>query len=1134
MAAITMTSSSHSHTSLLNYRYRLLDRLGSGGMGTVYRAQDILTGDEVALKRVISTAVTPTTPELKLALAREFQALAALRHPHIIAARDYGFDHDGQPFFTMELLPAVPLIQAGQWLDTNGKIGLLVQLLQALIYVHRHRIIHRDLKPGNVLAADGVVKLLDFGLAALAGHAGEASGTLLYMAPELLQGAPATAVSDLYAVGILAYELLAGWHPFAQQPHELLNAILRQEPDFSFVEASPKLTAVIHRLLAKTPDGRYQDAPSALVALCEAADIPLPTETAVLRESFLQAAPFTGREAELNQLSQGLAAAFRTQGNGWLIGGESGVGKSRLLHEVRTDAFVQGAFVLRGQARPGGGPFHLWQEMLPPLLLLTEPDERETAVLAPFIPEIQRLTNNSIHPLPPLEPDKARTRLLLTLTNLLHRAATKQPLLLLLEDVHWADDASLELLQWLLRDLDRRPCFILAAYRLGERPSLPQELPQLQSMRLHRLSAASIAHLSEAMLGAHGRQPELIAFLQHETEGNTFFMVEVMRALAEETGQLDRIPGAALPQRIFSGGMQAVIRRRLARVPEQYRPLLQLTAVAGRQLDLHLLPSFVVGTLVPSDGDKSPTTNAEDWLTACANALILEKPDGSPRWQFSHDKLRDGLLVDLPPTHKQALHRQVAQTIEAVYATALSPYYGDLAAHFEQAGELDKERTYLRLAAGQAQAAYANEAALDFYDRLLARLDDPAAEIDALLASGAVLKLIGRWEEAERRYEQAITQVAQLADPVLEARCYQALGNLQRSRADYAAALHWLGKAEVIFASFQNAKFLVEVLVEIGNVYQQQGAYEQARPYLENALVQAEMAAEPATLALAQHNLGSNYYMQGHYQTARSYYEQGLALRLELDDKIGCASAANNLGNIAFRLGDYETAQMQYTTSLELRRQIGDVWGTAASLNNLGIIPFHQKEYETARRYWEESLALRRVLGDDWSISQTLDNLSLIARIQQRYDEAGRLSDEGIALRRQLGDKQGLANSLGNRARLWADLGDVETAVTLYRESLALSAEIDDRRGVVYWIIGLAGVLCRPDDVASLARPYLLVKVAQRLLADMNAPMEEDEREIAEQVIRAAEAGLETAVQTGVCIMAEKISLVEVIEILRY
>lgn len=259
----------------ISNRYELLSPLGAGGMGAVWRAMDRLTQEEVALKRLHSSTWQPASDDLRLSLAHEFQALAALRHPGVITVRDYGFDQEQLPYFTMEILPqARPITVIGEQLSENGRIQLLLQLFTTLIYVHRCGIIHRDLKPGNVLVdSQGNVKVLDFGLALTPGVASLPSGTLAYMAPELLRGGTATVASDLYAVGLMAYELWAGWHPFHHETN-LPLAILQQAPDFSLLGLSPAVQAVVQRLLAKEPTARYDSAAEALAALCTAVHLP--------------------------------------------------------------------------------------------------------------------------------------------------------------------------------------------------------------------------------------------------------------------------------------------------------------------------------------------------------------------------------------------------------------------------------------------------------------------------------------------------------------------------------------------------------------------------------------------------------------------------------------------------------------------------------------------------------------------------------------------------------------------------------------------------------------------------------------------------------------------------------------------
>ncbi len=152
-------------------RYQILDLIGSGGMGTVYRAMDRLSNNIVALKQVVSSkdavsAVLSTDPvDLRLALAKEFGTLASLRHPNIISVLDYGFDEAHQPYYTMDLLEnAQTILSYGQYEPVNVQINLLLQLLRALVYLHRRSIIHHDLKPANILVADEQLRVLDFGL----------------------------------------------------------------------------------------------------------------------------------------------------------------------------------------------------------------------------------------------------------------------------------------------------------------------------------------------------------------------------------------------------------------------------------------------------------------------------------------------------------------------------------------------------------------------------------------------------------------------------------------------------------------------------------------------------------------------------------------------------------------------------------------------------------------------------------------------------------------------------------------------------------------------------------------------------------------------------------------------------------
>ena len=351
--------------------YVLHDRLGEGGMGTVYRATQRLSGQDVALKLIYGDIVTSdvdtikvaggqtTNPaietsegiQLRLALEREFEVLASLHHPHIVRVLEYGFDKIRGPYLVMELLPAArSLVEAGSEAALATKIDWLGQLLRALAYLHRRGVIHRDIKPANVLCVDGQVKVVDFGIALQGNGDWGMAGTLEYMAPELMLGVAPCVATDLYSVGVLAFQLFTGRLPRQQAARltafldDMLDTNAEQTVsaeaavflegrsgspsnpgvglDFSALdELDAPLQAVIVRLLAYNPSDRYADALTVLRELGSATGLPVVQETAETRESFLQAAALVGRDRELATLTNAFRRARSGQGSVWLLGG---------------------------------------------------------------------------------------------------------------------------------------------------------------------------------------------------------------------------------------------------------------------------------------------------------------------------------------------------------------------------------------------------------------------------------------------------------------------------------------------------------------------------------------------------------------------------------------------------------------------------------------------------------------------------------------------------------------------------------------------------------------------------------------------------------------------------------------------
>jgi serine/threonine protein kinase len=778
---------------LVDKSYWVHEQLGQGGMATVFRATYRLTGDVVALKLVAgdrlesSGDTTSDSFRLRLALVREFQTLASLHHPNIVEVLGYGIDESRDPYFTMELLGrSQDIVQAAEGQPLHVKIDLLAQLLRALVYVHRRGLLHRDLKPSNVLCVGGQVKVLDFGIAVSANKVENIAGTLDYMAPEVLLGRSPTVASDLYAVGILAYQMLTGRYPYDRQSQTaflagifqtksdvtlsgeiatLLHAYTytqkqnRDEQalnrDLQLADLTGPAGDVVRKLLSPEPEDRYPDAAAVIQALAEATEQSIAVETAATRESFLQASDLVGRHQELAQLSNALESTLQKTGSGWLLGGESGVGKSRLLAEVRTLAMVSGAVVAQGQAvTEGSSHYQLWLPILRMLCLHIDLKDADAAVLKELIPDLPDLLDRAIDNAPPVQPEFAEKRLFAVIESLFLNSP--RPLVILLEDLQWAGADSLALLGRLSEVAQTRPLLLLGTYRDDEAPDLPLQLRRMRVMRLQRLDYDAIAELSASMLGEVGKQPWVIEYLAHQTEGNVFFLVEVVRAIAEQVGQLNSLSAASLPEQIFTFGIERIVEKRLEHVPKHYRKVLQVAATIGRKLDPQILAHMF------------PTFDLRTFLMDCANSAILEASEGD--WRFVHDKLRQGLLDHIDAEQRRQLHADVVQVMESVYENSES-HNAILAYHFQQAGLNDKaSRYYIRAGENATRLCAYNDARKHFAAalvtlQLLPETDDvKRRKVDALIKQVQASHIADKPQKNLERLELA----AQLLDSQLE------------------------------------------------------------------------------------------------------------------------------------------------------------------------------------------------------------------------------------------------------------------------------------------------------------------------------------------------------------------------------
>src|SRR6516165_9298383 len=615
--------------SLGDGRYCVERFLGEGARKRVYLAHD----ERLARHVAIGVVRTEGLDEIGLARARrETEAMGRLGdHPHIVTIHDVG-DEDGRPYIVSQYMAGgdvASLIAAAPdgrlSVQEAARIGEHVCL--ALEHAHGRGIVHRDIKAGNVwLTEDGTAKLGDFGLAMATDRSrvtaeGTMLGTVAYMPPE-------------QALGALLYEMVAGRPPFVGADavpviSQHINTV-PVTPSWHNRDVPKPLDELILWLLEKAPDERPPSAAAVRAQLGEAAVAPTGPSTGPPAEPPRVAGrtitPFVGRELELAALRSALDEAVAGRGSMRMLVGEPGIGKTRLAGQLAVYARMRGAQPLTGRSYEGEGglPYLPWVEALRAYVRDRPPEELRAelgslaADVAKIVPELRELLPG-VRPAAALEPEQERFRLLDSVTSFLMNASRSSPLLIVLEDLHWADKPSLLLLQHAARRVSDNRVLLLGTYRdvdLDRRHPLLEMLSSLRAERLYErilLRGFETAEVVALLEGAaqHRMDPlgvQLAEVLRRETEGNPFFIEEIVRHLIE-TGAIypregrwvydvENVEDLGIPE-----GIREVIGRRLSRLSERCNKVLGEAAVLGREFE------FVVRSAM-SELDDEPLLGA--------------------------------------------------------------------------------------------------------------------------------------------------------------------------------------------------------------------------------------------------------------------------------------------------------------------------------------------------------------------------------------------------------------------------------------------------------------------------------------------------------------------------------------------
>ena len=1114
---------------VINNRYEILSTAGLGGFGIVYRVFDILDGSEKALKYAHQDYDSSQVTEQ--AFKREFRSMAALSHPNLLRVFDFGADSNGRVFFTMEFVNGFTLDEL-QWDPHSNLLYYVIkEILLGLDALHSRDIVHSDLKPQNIMlfgddpawlkgcassSSNGSVdptvgiKLLDYGLLKNFGAPGQEGvfGTLEYTGPEVLLGKAVDHRSDLYSLGVTLYEILTGELPF--QATESFQLIQKQIEESAVppVRVNPRipesLGKVIEKLLEKDPRRRFQYTSDIREIIASIQGL---EEDERDREDFtrhLLGSQWVGRAHLLENLRI-LADASGRMGELKLaaVHGERGAGKSRFSKEAKTLFQLQDLMVASASCCETGDyvPYRPVVELLRVMVaesgrdLCSLPGEYGDEI-KDFIPELSRAGEGSGLDRGEEVERWAEFRLFESVLTVF-RDLCEDKSVLIVDDIHLADEITMKLMGYLVRGLKHRPVLVIFTYRSSFERELVDRLvgstPDsgvVEEIELGPLDPGQSASMVNSMLGTENNTEAFLKAIHRSAGGNPALLEQKTRQLIS-SGKLYRHKGKWISE------VQG-LEDDLASLPEVDDPdqLLwnKLNALPAELLDIYRACAAAKSfdALLISEVLARPSHEMPGCLgSLCERGVIREvELEGEAVFCISNASQASMALEKMAFDSRADLMKRVALTLENSRGSGAEVSPLKLAELFIAGGSPDKAIEYTKIAGSQLEAAYDNGKAIWLYSSLRALLEAPEcrssdrrefsaklgglylragkreealvhfeAGLDAsskvgekamiLRSFAEIYHRLGRSEAADRYLGDALSAAGEIesASERAEAKAvvYLLKGLVSADRKDLAGALSFVNSGLEALGRRRN---LWAVKIKLYNskirFLYQSGLVTEAAELIRRTVKMAERRSRFRSLSSCMCMLGVIAYGKEDFHGSLHSTEKALLYAEASGDAIFIERAHSNLGWINHRLGNWEQAYEHYRKGILLAEKIEDVASIATLYNNLSLIAQDMGDFDNAFKFLDKAGVVARMAGlsdVELSINGNLGDLNLEAG---NIEEAERILRASLHQARSSENPQEEMENLTRLAELCARKGSAQEAVALVESGLAVAEKLGD------------------------------------------------------------------------------------------
>ena len=783
--------------------------------------------------------------------------------------------------------------------------------------------------------------------------------------------------------------------------------------------------------------------------------------------------PLVGRDEEWQIIHELTDRGLGGETQVLTIIGDVGLGKSRLLEELTAHWSEHGALSLNAGCPSFGRhtPYLPWLELLREFFAFNPPDSNQVKLAkieallhqvdptwsdwTPLIGQLLGLKVTESDLLRALDAQTRQRTIFRVVTGLVEHAADEQPLLLAIDDLQWADNTSVELVNWVARRVTERPLLLALAHRPEESLALDvAELPYHTTLPLKELSDEASLRLLEILLPTTPQMPEhLKGLILNKAHGNPLFIEEVAHSLIENYLTLDAQTGAYharsdLDQIEVPESVNRVIMSRIDRLDESSRNVLRVASVIGQEFKHWLLNAIY------------PYRQTEEELRERLEQLsqrdILEGPHPELLYLFRHILTREVAYESLLYADRRTLHRRIGESIEAQQSGQLAEYWEVLAHHFGLAKEWAKALDYHLKAGRKAQNIYANQdAAHHFRQALKAAEHTPHSEARQLTAHerlSDVLATVGDYDNALAHIKRARELVSGAGFSVEDETCrradlYHKTASIYEKKSDYDTAFEWLHKGLKLLKGMEVIE-AARIYLLGGGIYHRRGNNTEAIEWCKKSLATAEKIEsreKNSVIAHAYRLLGLSWSRLGDSDRAIEFCLQSLDTYRQIEDVTGAAEAHINLGVGYFNQGNWPQATEHYLQALEIKRKTGDVYYQAVITLNLGGVYLNQGGLDQAAYYNQQSLGIWQELGSTYAIALLHNNMADVALWRGKYDEALSLLQKSLALFQEIESTDFLPEVCRHLAQAYQGQGELDQALEQAQRSLALAQEQEMR-----------------------------------------------------------------------------------------